>query len=241
MPSIRVMTWNVCGDKQARADLAGQVITSDQPDILLFQEARKLNPKLSNLYTAIAASQDFTFLFCDEYLRAAIPYQGVNYYPDTSGKCYYCFLRKSKLSPTSAMQRVDYRQYLSTGGGQSNANLLTTRPPAYVELKELSTQTDIILFTWHAPLAAVGGQVFNQQAHTFFNAIATSMVNGKVGIIAGDMNAKEKQIAKSYSDIFEAGGHHLDHILTNKSLTNNAYYDDVMSDVHYLYIADVEW
>jgi endonuclease/exonuclease/phosphatase family metal-dependent hydrolase len=241
MASIRVMTWNVCGDKQARADLAATVISTEKPDILLFQEARKTNPALSNLYTTISTSTDFAFLFCDEYLRAGISYGGKNYYPDTSGKCYYCFYRKAKLSAASAMQRVDYRKYLSPGGGDANANLLTTRAPAYVELTEASSGATVLLFTWHAPLAGAGGGVFNAQAHAFFNAIATQMVKGKVGIIAGDMNAKEKQIAKSYDDVFETSGFHLDHILTNANLKNGAYYDDVMSDVHYLYLADVEW
>jgi exonuclease III len=241
MPSLRVLTWNVCGDKQARADLAVHVISKEQPDIMLFQEARKTNPKLSNLYTAIEASKDYKGLFCDEYPGTGIQYGKQNYYPDTSGKCYYCFCRTTTVAATGAMQRVDYRNYLSPGGGDANANLLTTRAPAYVELAVAGSSKPVLLFTWHAPLAGAGGGVFNAQAHAFFNSVATQMVAGKIGIIAGDMNAKEKQIAKSYDDIFETSGFHLDHILTNANLKNGAYYDDVMSDVHYLYLADVEW
>lgn len=241
MPTIRVLTWNVCGDAQARADLAETVINSEKPDILLFQEARKTNPKLSNLYTVIDNSSDFEFLFCDEYQSSGIKYGNQNYYPDTKGKCYYCFYRKTKLSKSSGMKLVDYRTYLSPGGKDGNANLLTTRAPAYVTLTENTTNHKVLLFTWHAPLSGAGGGVFNAQAHSFFNSVATQMVTGKVGIIAGDMNAKGKQIAKTYDDVFETAGVHLDHILTNMNLKNASWYDDVKSDVHYLFLADVEW
>ena len=139
------------------------------------------------------------------------------------------------------MELVDYRTYLSPGGKDGNANLLTTRAPAYVELKEKTTNHVVLLFTWHAPLAGAGGSVFNAQAHGFFNSVAVTMMNGKVGIIAGDMNASSKQIAKSYDDDLETAGHHLDHILTNMTLKNASWYDDVKSDVHYLFLADVEW
>lgn len=241
MPTIRVLTWNVCGDAQARADLAQKVIMTASPDILLFQEARKTNPKLSNLYVAITNDPNFAFLFCDEYQSSGIQYGKNKYYPDTKGKCYYCFYRKTKLSKVKDMKLVDYRKYLSPGGTDQNANLLTTRAPAYAKLQEVTSHQTVLLFTWHAPLAGAGGGVFNQQAHDFFNAVATQKVQGKVGIIAGDMNAKAKQIANTYDDIFEAGGHHLDHILTNAALTNCSWYDDVKSDVHYLFLADVTW
>lgn len=241
MPTIRVMTWNVCGDAQARADLAVTVINSEKPDILLFQEARKTNPKLSNLYDAISTSQDFKFLFCDEYESGGISYGKNNYYPDTKGKCYYCFFRKTKLSKSTDMELVDYRHYLSPGGGDSNANLLTTRAPAYCELTETTTNDTVLLFTWHAPLLGVSGGIFNHQAHSFFDTVATNMVQGKVGIIAGDMNATGKQIAKVYDNIFETAGKHYSHLLTNKTLSNAAWYDDVKSDVHYLFLADVSW
>ena len=241
MPEIRVLTWNVCGDKQARADLAVDLITKEQPDIMLFQEARKTSPRLSNLYTTISNSPEFAFLFCDEYGASGISYGKNNFYPDTTGKCYYCFYRKSAFSAASMLRRVDYRQYLAPGGKDADANLLSTRPPAYVQLTEATSGADVILFTWHAPLSGAGGGVFNAQAHAFFDAIATQMVKGKVGIIAGDMNASVKQIAKTYSDVFEAAGHHLDHILTNQSIENAGYYEDIKSDVHYLYLADVVW
>jgi endonuclease/exonuclease/phosphatase family metal-dependent hydrolase len=241
MPKIRVMTWNVCGDAQARADLAETVIISESPDILLFQEARKTNPKLSNLYDVISNHVDFKFLFCDEYEMGAIRYGGQNYYPDTKGRCYYCFYRKSKFTRTTDLDLVDYRHYLSPGGKDKDANLLTTRAPAYVELTHNGSNDTVLLFTWHAPLAAVGGAVFNAQAHRFFNTVATNMMQGKVTIIAGDMNATGKQIAKAYDDEFEAAGHRLAHLLTNMTLRNAAWYDDVKSDVHYLFLADVAW
>jgi endonuclease/exonuclease/phosphatase family metal-dependent hydrolase len=241
MPTIRVMTWNVCGDAQARADLATTVVGSETPDILLFQEARKTNPKLSNLYDTISNSQDFKFLFCDEYEGAGIRYGNQNYYPDTKGKCYYCFFRKTKLTKSTDMSLVDYRHYLSPGGGDSNANLLTTRAPAYVELTETTSNDTVLLFTWHAPLLGVAGGIFNQQAHSFFDTVAANMVTGKVGIIAGDMNATGKQIARTYDNIFEAAGKHYSHLLTNKTLSNASWYDDVKSDVHYLFLADVSW
>jgi len=241
MPTVRVMTWNVCGDAQARADLAEQVITSEKPDIMLFQEARKTNPKLSNLYDTIKVHKDFAFLYCDEYEPKALPYGGTNYYPDTKGKCYYCFYRKTKLTKPTDMELVDYRKYLSPGGKDGNANLLTTRAPAYVELTEITSSHKVLLFTWHAPLSSVGGGVYNHQAHSFFNQVASIMVKGKVGIIAGDMNASKKQIANTYDDKFETAGKHLSHLLTNMTLKNAAWYDDIKSDVHYLFLADVDW
>jgi hypothetical protein len=44
------------------------------------------------------------------------------------------------------------------------------------------------------------------------------MAQGKVLIIAGDMNAKATQVAQHYDNIFEASGHHLDHVLTNQTI-----------------------
>jgi endonuclease/exonuclease/phosphatase family metal-dependent hydrolase len=241
MPTIRVMTWNVCGDAQARADLAETVIGKEKPDILLFQEARKTKPKDSNLYEVISNLGDFRFLFCDEYESQGIPYGGQNYYPDTKGKSYYCFYRKAKLTKKTDIALVDYRVHLSPNGKDPNANLLSTRAPAYVELTELTTNHTVLLFTWHAPLSGVGGGIFNSQAHDFFDMVAKTMMKGKVGIIAGDMNATTKQIAKTYDDVFETAGKHYSHLLTNMNLENAAWYDDVKSDVHYLFLADVSW
>jgi endonuclease/exonuclease/phosphatase family metal-dependent hydrolase len=241
MPTLRVLTWNVCGDNQARAEMADKVIGIEDPDILLFQEARKTQPKLSNLYTKISNHPGYDFLYCDEYDSKGISYGGKNFYPDTTGKTYYCFYKKAKVQPNGVLGRVDYRNWLSPTGKDPNANVLTTRPPAYVELTEATTQATVLLFTWHAPLSGVGGGVFNYQAHSFFDRVATNMAAGKVGIIAGDLNATGKQIAKTYSNIFETSGHHLDHILTNKTLSQCGWYDDVKSDVHYLYLADVSW
>ncbi len=64
---------------------------------------------------------------------------------------------------------------------------------------------------------------------------------GKVGIIAGDMNATKKQIASTYDDSFEAAGKNLAHILTNETLSNAVWYEDVKSDVHYIFLADITW
>ena len=243
MPTVRVLTWNVCGDKQARADLALKVINSDSPDILFFQEARKTKPQLSNLYTALKASSLYDFLFCDEYEPVGIPYGKQNYYPDTSGKSYYCFYKKATITKpqNAALQLVDYVAHLSTSGKDPNANLLTTRRPAYIEIDWTATNQSILLFTWHAPLSGAGGGVFNYQAHAFFNSIAEAMSKNKVAIIAGDMNATAKQVAKTYSNDFEVGGYHLSHIVTNQTIAQSSWYDDVLSDVHYLLLADISW
>ena len=93
MPKLRILTWNICGDKQARVENAMEVIDKQKPDIMLFQEARKTKPDSSNLYTSIATLQDFAFLPCNEYEKKGLQYGNQNFYPDTTGKCYYGFIR----------------------------------------------------------------------------------------------------------------------------------------------------
>lgn len=245
MPKIRVMTWNICGDAQARADTALHVITTEKPHIIFFQEARKTKPDTSNLATTLSNIGTYDLLFQGEY-GDPVAFGGQMWYPDTKSKAYYCFFNKNKLSRKmsgggnlSTLKLVKYAGYLAPK--DPRVGLLTTRPPAYIKLIHNSSGTEILLFTWHAPLSGAGGGVFNPAAHAFFGTIADQMAAGKVAVIAGDMNATSKQVAKSYSNAWEAAGSGLDHIMTNQTLSNAAYYDDVKSDVHYLFLADISW
>jgi endonuclease/exonuclease/phosphatase family metal-dependent hydrolase len=240
--SIKVLTWNICGDKQARADVADDVVGKEKPDIIVFQEARKTNPLLSNLYNTSKNFGNYEFLVANEYQQGGINYGGQNYYPDTTGKAYYAFYEKTVFAnnPKPALTLVDYTKYL-TGKGDSNADLLTTRRPAHAEFKHKASGHAVLLFTWHAPLSGAGGGVFNQAAHSFFATIADIMAKNKVAVIAGDMNASSKQVAKTYSNVWETGGNKLDHVLTNVTLKDSTWYDDAKSDVHYLHVATVEW
>lgn len=243
MGRIRVLTWNVCGDKQERADLAIKVIDKEEPDIMFFQEARKTNPKCSNMYDVISNLGVYEFAFCNEFQDGGISFGGQKFYPFVGmSKAYYAFVRKGVFNPGDIqLDLVDYVCQLNAleEDAKSYADQLTQRRPAFFELTHSESGETVIFFTWHAPLSEAGGGVFNETSHEFFSWVANNLAEGKVGIIAGDMNATAKEIGSSYPDDWVAAGHHLDHVVTNKDLENCCYYDDVKSDVHYLYLADV--
>lgn len=239
---LKVISWNICGDKQARADVAEDLVKQLAPDIIVFQEARKTNPLLSNLYNTGKNFGNYEFLVSPEYQTGGIAFFGKNYYPDTSGKAYYVFYAKAVFSnnPKPDIKLVNYKSYL-TGKNDPDADLLTTRRPARVNFVHKASAKKVALFTWHAPLSGAGGGVFNQAAHTFFAGIVDKKAQDRIVIVAGDMNATAKQVANSYSNKFEASGNHLDHFLTNAAIKSSEWFDDAKSDVHYLSGAVIEF
>jgi exonuclease III len=71
---LRVVSWNICGDKQARAEVAEDLVKQLAPDIIVFQEARKPNPMLSSLHKAGKNFGSYDFLFRPEQKTGGIPF-----------------------------------------------------------------------------------------------------------------------------------------------------------------------
>lgn len=239
MPEIVILTWNICGDGDTRVDDGKELLQRYKPHVAVFQEGRKTKPTSSKLYKMLTG-EGYAVETHDEF-GAFLKFNGQNYYPDVKIKTYYCCFNKQKFAARKFVDHglADYLPHID----QTNAQLLTTRKPWHFELKLKGDIRPIHFFTWHAPLAPVGGRVFNYAAHYFFvNFILARFKINDIVIIAGDMNATQVQVNKIYPDDYESVGHGLDHILFKGGDVKDAWWAaDKKSDVHFALGAKLTW
>jgi hypothetical protein len=104
------MTWNGCGDAGASRSGGNRDRVGDARHPVVSGGAQDQSKAVQSL------RHDFKepghqIPVLDEYEGVGVRYGNQNYYPDTKGKCYYCFFRKTKLSKATDMSLVDYRHY----------------------------------------------------------------------------------------------------------------------------------